>query len=55
MNKKMHRHDIRDSAWGKIKLPTIGENGTRGGNAKNTRQFTNGVFLVFSGDPVQVD
>ena len=40
----MHRHDIRDSAWGKIKPPTIGEKGTRGGKSKNTRQFINRFF-----------
>ena len=36
MNKELHRHDISDSAWEKIKPHTIGEKGTRGGNAKNT-------------------
>ena len=45
MNKELHRHDISDSAWEKIKPHTIGEKGTRGGNAKNTRQFTNGALL----------
>ena len=46
MNKELHRHDISDSAWEKIKPHTIGEKGTRGGNAKNTRQFINGVFWI---------
>ena len=46
MNKELHRHDISDSAWEKIKPHTIGERGTRGGNAKNTRQFINGVFWI---------
>ena len=46
MNKEIHRHDISDSAWEKIKPHTIGEKGTRGGNAKNTRQFINGVFWI---------
>ena len=46
MNKELHRHDISNSAWEKIKPHTIGEKGTRGGNAKNTRQFINGVFWI---------
>ena len=46
MNKELHRHDISDSAWEKIKPHTIGEKGARGGNTKNTRQFINGVFWI---------
>ena len=46
MSKELHRHDISDSAWEKIKPHTIGEKGTRGENAKNTRQFINGVFWI---------
>lgn len=46
MNKEIHQHDISDSAWEKIKLHTIGEKGTRGGNARDTRQFINGVFWI---------
>ena len=49
MNKELNRHDIRDSAWEKIKLHTIGEKGTRGGNAKDTRHFINGVFWILVG------
>ncbi len=41
-----HRHDINDKAWEKISPHTIGENGTRGGNARDTRQFINGVFWI---------
>ena len=46
MSKEIHRHDISDKDWEKIKPHTIGEKGTRGGNAKNTRQFINGVFWI---------
>ena len=38
------RHDMGDRAWEKIRPYTIGEKGTRGGNARDTRQFINGVF-----------
>ena len=41
-------HDISDGTWEKIKPHTIGEKGTRGGNAKDTRQSINGVFLDFA-------
>ena len=34
MNKELHRHDISDSAWEKIKPHTIGEKGARGLNTK---------------------
>ena len=43
---EQHRHDISDSAWEKIRPYTIGEKGTRGGNARDTRQFINGVFWI---------
>ena len=46
MAEEQHRHDIGDSAWEKIRPYTIGEKGTRGGNARDTRQFTNGVFWI---------
>lgn len=46
MNKELHRHDISGSAWEKIKPHTIGEKGTRGETAKNTRQSINGVFWI---------
>ena len=34
MNKELHRHDISDSAWEKIKPHTLEEKGTRGGTRK---------------------
>ena len=43
---EQHRHDMSDRAWEKIRPHTIGEKGTRGGNARNTRQFINGVFWI---------
>lgn len=43
---EQHRHDISDRAWEKIRPHTIGEKGTRGGNARDTRQFINGVFWI---------
>ena len=39
-------HDISDEAWKRIKPHTIGEAGTRGGNADDTRLFVNAVFRV---------
>jgi len=36
---EQHRHDISDQAWEEIRQYTIGEKGTRGGNAQDTRQF----------------
>lgn len=38
---EQQRHDISDKAWERIRPYTIGEKGTRGGNARDTRQFTN--------------
>lgn len=46
MASEQHRHDISDRAWEKIRPYTIGEKGTRGGNARDTRQFINGVFWI---------
>lgn len=43
---EQHRHEISDRAWEKIRPYTIGEKGTRGGNARDTRQFINGVFWI---------
>ena len=37
---------MSDRAWEKIRPHTIGEKGTRGGNARDTRQFINGVFWI---------
>ena len=44
MAMEQHRHDMSDRAWEKIRPYTIGEKGTRGGNARDARQFINGVF-----------
>ncbi len=46
MAREQHRHDISDRVWEKIRPYTIGEKGTRGGNARDTRQFINGVFWI---------
>ena len=35
-----HRHDITDAAWAAIEPHTIGNKGSWGGNARNTRQFS---------------
>ena len=43
---EQQRHDISDRAWEKLRPYTIGEKGTRGGNAHDTRQFINGVFWI---------
>ena len=49
---EQHRHDISDRAWEKIRPYTIAERETRGGNARDTRQFINGVFWILrSGAP----
>lgn len=41
-----HRHDITDEAWDLIEPHTIGNKGTWGGNAKDTRLFINAVFWI---------
>ncbi len=41
-----HRHDISDEAWALIEPHTIGNKGTWGGNAKDTRLFINEVFWI---------
>lgn len=46
MTAEQQRHDINDKAREKIRPHTIGEKGTRGGNARDTRQFINGVFWI---------
>ncbi len=46
MAMEQHRHDISDRAREKIRPYTIGERETRGGNARDTRQFINGVFWI---------
>ena len=46
MANEQHRHDITDTAWAVIKPHTIGNKGSWGGNARNTRQFINAVFWI---------
>jgi|GEM_PF-3325369 len=46
MNEAYRRHDISDILWMVIEPHTIGNKGTWGGNAKDTRQFINGVFWI---------
>ncbi len=46
MQSTYHRHDISDVAWKLIEPHTIGNKGTWGGNAKDTRLFINAVFWV---------
>jgi transposase len=41
-----HRHDISDKAWDLIGPHTIGNKGTWGGNARDTRLFINAVFWI---------
>ena len=45
MTAEQQRHDINDKAWEKIRPHTIGEKGTRGGNARDTRNLS----TVYSG------
>ena len=40
------RHDISDEVWALIEPHTIGNKGTWGGNAKDTRLFINAVFWI---------
>lgn len=48
----IHRHDLTDRQWEVIKPHTIGNAGTWGGNARDTRLFLNAVFWVLrSGAP----
>lgn len=41
-----HRHDISDEMWAMIEPYTIGNKGTWGGNAKDTRLFIDAVFWI---------
>jgi len=43
---EQHRHNISDQSWEKIRQYTVGEKGTRRGNARDSRQFMNGVFWI---------
>lgn len=46
MANEQHRHDITDAAWAVIEPHTIGNKGSWGGNARDTRQFINAVFWI---------
>jgi len=46
MTQAHRRHDISDETWALLEPHTIGNKGTRGGNAKDTRLFINAVFWV---------
>ena len=46
MESALHRHDISNKAWSVIEPHTIGNKGTWGGNARDTRLFINAVFWV---------
>ncbi len=47
-----HRHDISDEAWALIEPHTIGNKGTWGGNAKDTRLFIDAVcWILRTGAP----
>lgn len=40
------RHDLSDESWAKIELLLRGRKETRGGNARDNRQFINAVFGI---------
>ena len=46
MEEAYRRHGISDLLWEAVKPHTIGNKGTHGGNAKDTRKFINGVFWI---------
>jgi len=46
MGESYNRHDISDEVWELISPHTIGNKGTWGGNAKDTRLFINAVFWI---------
>ena len=46
MAESYNRHDISDELWNLIEPHTIGNKGTRGGKAKDTRLFINAVFWI---------
>ena len=46
MGNSYRRHELTDAMWELLKPYTIGNKGTWGGNAKDTRQFLNGVFWI---------
>ena len=46
MAESYERFDISDNLWTLIAPHTIGNQGTQGGNAKDTRRFINAVFWI---------
>ena len=46
MANEQRRHDLADNAWKAIEPHTIGNKGSWGGNARDTRLFINGVFWI---------
>ena len=46
MSESYERYDISDSLWALIEPHTIGNEGSRGGSAKDTRKFINAVFWL---------
>ena len=46
MASEQRRHDLTDAAWAVIEPHTIGNKGSWGGNARDTRQFINAVFWI---------
>ena len=46
MNESCHRYDMTDVLWAVIEPNVIGQKGTWGGNAKDTRLFINAVFWI---------
>ena len=52
MSESYNRHDISDELWNLIEPHTIGNKGTWGGNAKDTRKFINAVlWIIRTGSP----
>jgi transposase len=46
MQEAYHRYDINDRIWAVLAPNLLGRKGTWGGNARDNRQFINGVFWV---------
>jgi len=44
MESALHRHDISDKEWAIIEPHTIGNKGTWGGNARDTRLFQRSIL-----------
>ena len=46
MTQTIKRHDLSDRAWSIIEPHTIGNKGSWGGNARDSRLFVNAVFWI---------